>query len=75
MAINNQRECLHVPIKNLPFSNEFISFVNSLHIETLDEMLQVDLSDLIKKPGFTYHVLQELVQFLEKENLAGLLKQ
>jgi hypothetical protein len=52
-----------------------MSFVNSLHFETLDEMLQINVSDLMKKPGFTYHVLQEFVQFLEKRNLANLLKQ
>ena len=75
MTLNNQKECLFEPIKDLSLSQEFKLLADSLHYKTLDEMLQVKISILLKKPGFTYHILQELVQFLERKDLANLLKQ
>ena len=75
MALNNQKDYLFEQIKDLPLSLEFISLADSLQYNTLDEMLKVKVSILLKKPGFTFHMMQELVQFLEKKNLANLLKQ
>lgn len=75
MAHNNQKDCLFEPINNLPLSSEFKSLADSLQYKTLDEMLHVKVSQLLQKPGFTFHMMQELVQFLEKGDLANLLKQ
>lgn len=75
MALNNQKDCLFEPIKDLPLSAEFKSLADSLHYKTLDEMLKVKVAVLLKEPGFTFHMMQELVQFLEKRDLANLLKQ
>lgn len=75
MVPNNQKDCLFEPIKDLSLSGEFKSLAASLQYKTLDEMLQVKVSQLLQKPGFTFHMMQEFVQFLEKRNLANLLKQ
>lgn len=75
MVPNNQKECLFEPINDLPLSGEFKSLADSLQYKTLDEMLHVKVSQLLQKPGFTFHIMQDLVQFLEKRDLANLLKQ
>ena len=75
MAHNNQTNCLFEPIKDLSLSSEFKTLADSLQYKTLEEMLKVKVSLLLKKPGFTFHMMQELVQFLEKRDLANLLNQ
>ena len=74
MDLTNQKDFLHVPINDLELSNEFKSLVNSLNYNTLNDLLQEKASLLLKKPGFTFHLLQELIQYLEKRDLADLLK-
>ena len=72
---NNQKDCLFQSIKDLPLTDDFKSVACNLNIKTLDEMLQVKVKLLLEKPGFTYHLLQELIQFLEEKGLANLLKE
>ncbi len=66
---------LSTPIKELPFTTELKSFGQQLKLNTVEELLNIEVADLIKCPGFTYHILQEWVQFLEREKLAHLLKE
>ena len=74
MDLTNQKDCLGKPINDIELSNEFKSLAKSLNYNTLNELLQEKASLLLKKPGFTFHLLQELIQFLEKRDLADLLK-
>ena len=74
MDLTNQKDCLYQPINNLELSNEFKALADSLNYNTLNELLQEKASLLLKKPGFTFHLLQELIQYLEKRDLADLLK-
>jgi hypothetical protein len=63
------------PIQDMPFSEEFKSMASSLRFRNLHDVLEVEGADLIQKPGMTYHIIQELVQFLEENGQAHLLKQ
>ena len=74
MDLTNQKDFLFVLINELELSNEFKSLAKSLNYNTLNELLQEKASLLLNKPGFTFHLLQELIQFLEKRELADLLK-
>jgi hypothetical protein len=59
----------------MPFSDEFKFMASSLRFQNLHDVLEVEGADLIQKPGMTYHIIQELVQFLEENGQAHLLKQ
>ena len=74
MDLTNQKYCLREPINDLELSIEFKALAKSLNYHTLNELLLEKASLLLKKPGFTFHLLQELIQYLEKRELAGLLK-
>jgi hypothetical protein len=75
MPADSENTWLYQPIKELPFNQAFISTAEKLGYSNLDDMLSVHVGALLKQPGFTYHMMQELVQFLEEKNSAHLLKQ
>ncbi|MFZ1451335.1 MAG: hypothetical protein WAT20_01460 [Ferruginibacter sp.] len=68
-------EILNQKIRNLPFTEDFKSFSQKLGVNTIGEMVAIPVAELIKSEGFTYHSLQEIVQFLEEKDLANLLKE
>ena len=70
-----EKDYLAQPIIDLPFSNHFKTGAEQLYFKTIGDILQNDVAVLLKMPGFTYHMLQELVQLTEKKKLTHLLKQ
>jgi len=68
-------EILNQKISNLPFTEDFKSFTQKLGVNTIGEMVTIPVADLMRSEGFTYHSLQEMIQFLEDKDLASLLKE
>ena len=66
---------LNQKITDLPFTEDFKSFSKKLGVNTIGEMVGIPVPELIKSEGFTYHSLQEIVQFLKIKDLANLLKE
>jgi len=69
-----ENEILNQKINDLPFTEDFKSFSQKLGVNTIGELVTIPVAELIKSDGFTYHSLQEIVQFLEEKDLANLLK-
>jgi DNA-directed RNA polymerase alpha subunit len=70
-----EQEMLNQTIKSLPFSEEFKSVLRRSGLNTIGEIIDKPATELLKIDGFNYHLLQELIQFLEEKNLANLLKE
>ena len=70
-----EQEILNQSIKNLPFSKDFKSVLQHAGFNKIGEMINKPAAQLLKINGFTYHLLQELIQFLEQKDLADLLKE
>ena len=72
-AIEN--EILNQKISDLTFTEDFKSFSQKLGVNTITEMVAIPVAEMIKSEGFTYHALQELIQFLKENQIGYLLKQ
>ena len=70
-----KNEILNLSIKNLPFSEDFKSISQQSGFNKIGEIIDKPAAELLKIDGFTYHLLQELIQFLEEKGLANLLKE
>lgn len=70
-----EQEILNLFIKNLPFSEDFKTVSQKFGFKTIAEIIDKPASELLKIDGFTYHLLQELIQFLEEKGLANLIKE
>jgi DNA-directed RNA polymerase alpha subunit len=70
-----EQEILNQSIKNLPFSEDFKSVSQQSGFNKIGELIDRPAAELLKIDGFTYHLLQELIQFLEVKGLANLLKE
>ena len=70
-----EQEILNLFIKNLPFSEDFKSVSQQSGFNKIGELIDRPAAELLKIDGFTYHLLQELIQFLEVKGLANLLKE
>ena len=70
----NANLALEAIISDLPFTDQFKLTATKLNFKTLADILKVSSASLIKMPGFTYHFLQEFIQFAETNGIAGLLK-
>ena len=73
--MKSQTDLLGEKIGSLPFSKEFISFAAAMHFITLNDLLQLKVYQLIETPGFNYHMLNELANFLQQAGLLGQLKE
>ena len=71
----NDTEILEQPIEELHVTDLFKKFIADNNFKTLSEVIEIDVTGLLKLPGFNYHTLVELTGILEKHNLTGLLKQ
>ena len=71
----NKQKILNQKITELPFTEEFKSVSQKLCFNTIGEMLDKPAAELLELEGFTYHLLQELIQLLEEKGLANLLKE
>jgi len=72
-AIEN--EILNQKISDLPFTEDFKSFSQKLGVNTIGELVDIPVAEMIKSDGFTYHALQELIKFLKENHIGYLLKQ
>lgn len=70
-----ENEILNQSIKNLPFSEDFKSVSQKFGFKAIREIIDKPVPELLKIDGFTYHLLQELIQFLEEKGLANLIKE
>lgn len=57
------------PICNQKFSPEFVAVCELAGFHTLEELLCHHTCDLLRLPGFNYHLLAELVSFLETRHM------
>ncbi len=70
-----EQEILNQKIRELPFTEDFKSFSQKLGVNTIGDIINIPVAELIRSEGFTYHALQELIKFLKEQNLGYLLKQ
>lgn len=70
-----ENKILNLKIKNLAFSEDFKSVSQKFGFKTIAEIVDKPVAELLKIDGFTYHLLQELIQFLEEKGLANLIKE
>ena len=60
---------LNEPLCKLGFSPQFLVVSELAGFYTLSDMLSQQTCYLLRLPGFNYHVLSELVHFLEERQL------
>ncbi|WP_216846740.1 hypothetical protein [Mucilaginibacter sp. L196] len=60
---------LKLPISQLGLSEEFSLVCELAGFHTAGELLERHTSELIKVPGFSYHLLGEYIEFLETHHL------
>jgi len=60
---------LHEPFCKLGFSGEFLVVAELAGFFSLADLLEKRTWDLLRLPGFDYHLLGELVSFLESRHL------
>ena len=59
----------YAPIAGLGFSRDFCIFCEVGGYHTIADLLERHTSELLKRPGFTYHLLQEYISFMEKNRV------
>ena len=52
---------LHQPIASLPLSPEFSALMGELGIQTLEELIDRPVHEMMQLPGFGYRMLKELI--------------
>ena len=75
MADEKNSIWLTTSIKYLPLSKQFKTHAEKNDYNTLQDMLKYKAIDILNQEGFTHHLMQEYVQFLEEKKLTHLLKQ
>jgi hypothetical protein len=65
---------LHQPISELGLSETFNRIAIRHGFRNLQDILNWPVSVLLEHDGFTYHIYQELQEFLKKNELQDLLK-
>ena len=70
-----ENEILSQKISDLPFTEDLKSLSQKFGFKTIAEILVTPVPELLEIDGFNYHLLQELIQFLEEKGLANLLKE
>lgn len=70
-----ENEILSQKISDLPFTEDLKSLSQKFGFKTIAEIIDKPVPELLKIDGFTYHLLQELIQFLEEKGLAHKLKE
>ncbi len=62
-------------IENLDLSKEIITFMQKHNITTLEKLLEIKGSELLKMEGFSYRMLQDFLSFLNENNCLHLFKE
>jgi hypothetical protein len=75
MQAEKNDNILNKPIADLLFTDDFKFVSQKLGFKTIGDMAAVHVANLIELDGFTYHMLQEFVQFMQQNNLSHLIKQ
>ncbi len=68
-------EVLDQPVAQLPVSPEFLQMMQTLHFQTLRDLLHYPAHQLLQLDGFGYRMLKELITLLEHNNLTGCLRE
>lgn len=58
------------PIDKLDLSESFKQMASQQHFRTLLDILNWPVSLLLLHEGFTFHIYEELIKFLKKNNLS-----
>jgi hypothetical protein len=67
-------EILDKPLSQLSMSTEFMRMANLNHFETLRDVLQFTIANLLRQDGMSYELLVELTQLLRQHKLWNRLK-
>ena len=62
-----ENEILSKKISDLPFTEDLKSVSQKSGFNTIGEIIDKPVAELLKIDGFTYHLLQELIQFLGRK--------
>ncbi len=65
---------LEVPVEHLEISEEIKQFMIQHQITSLDNLLNIKGSELLKMEGFSYRLLQSLLTYLNDHNCLHLFK-
>ncbi len=68
-------EVLDQPVVQLPVSLEFLEMMQTLHFQTLRDLLHYPAYQLLQMDGFGYRMLKELIELLERYDLTGCLQE
>ncbi len=66
---------LEIAILKSELSQEIKQFAEMHHIQTLDQLLQIKGSELVNMKGFSYRMLQSLLDYLNDQNALHLFKE
>ncbi len=66
---------LQRPLVNFKLSEEFKHMCDLNQFQTLGEILQYQVNEMLRKPEFNLRMLKELYQILEDNHLEGYLKE
>ena len=70
------QELLSQKITDIPFSDELKKLLQFNKLETLQDVLNIEVYNWHKKlPGFTMHHQHEIVSYLQKNDLSEFLKE
>jgi DNA-directed RNA polymerase alpha subunit len=73
LPVNN--EVLDQPVTQLPVSPEFLEMMQTLHFQTLRDLLQYPAHQLLQMDGFGYRMLKELIALLDSNDLTSSLRE
>ena len=68
-------EVLDQPVAQLSVSPEFLQMMQTLHFQTLRDLLQHPAHQLLQMEGFGYRMLKELIALLDRNDLTGCLRE
>jgi|GEM_PF-4144383 len=66
---------LKTPIADLPVSTAFRDACQTMGLSTLEEIISIPVSELLRKEDFNYKWFSELLEILKQYRLTGQLKQ
>lgn len=66
---------LYEPIAFLGMTEKFVKGCEAMGFATINEIMEIDPKDLVKRDGFDYKWLAELVSYLDGKGMLHLLQQ
>ena len=71
----NEQETLKQEIKNLPLSHDLKEVLQKNGVESLEDLLNVEVFKWHKYPGFNYHHQHEIISYLKEARMLRFLKE